>query len=185
MSVNNKNDTKFFFFSFFSTPKIAKLRLIVITIGIIVFLSIAISNPKLNTNAQLQQQTQPNIKAANVYQTQTMVLGNNIKNLVILIPNEAHEPPNLKPKELRVVNQPYLPENAVVNVGTTVTWFNADVKHPHKITLVDSKSKNIVFESDTFEYFTASKPIKFNNTGTFTYSGPSFDKAFPKYIMNG
>src|SRR5919198_262432 len=163
MSVN-KNDTKFFFFS--STPKIAKLRLTVITVGIIVFLSIVISNPKLNTNAQLQQQDQSNINAANVYQTQTMVLGNNIKNLVILIPNEAHEPPNLKPKELRVVNQPYLPENVVVNVGTTVTWFNADVKHPHKITLVDSKSKNIVFESDTFEYFTASKPTKFNNTTT-------------------
>jgi plastocyanin len=183
MSVNNKNDTKFFFF--FSTPKIAKLRLIVTTIGIIVFLSIVISNPNLNTNAQLQQQDQSNINAANVYQTQTMVLGNNIKNLVILIPNEAHEPPNLKPKELRVVNQPYLPENAVVNVGTTVTWFNADVKHPHKITLVDNKSKNIVLESDTFEYFTASKPIKFNNTGIFTYSGPSFDRVFPKYIMNG
>jgi hypothetical protein len=62
MSVNNnnKNDTKFFFF-FSSTPKIAKLRLIVITIGIIGFLSIVISNPQLNTNAQLQQdQSNPN-----------------------------------------------------------------------------------------------------------------------------
>ena len=50
MSVN-KNDTKFFF----STPKIAKLRLIVIKVGIVVLLSIVISNPKLNTNAELER----------------------------------------------------------------------------------------------------------------------------------
>jgi hypothetical protein len=60
MSVNNKNDTKLFFSSFFSTPKIARLRLTVITVGIMVFLSIVISNPKLNISAQLQQQDQSN-----------------------------------------------------------------------------------------------------------------------------
>ena len=36
-----------------------------------------------------------------------------------------------------------------------------------------------------FNNFTASKPIKFNNTGTFAYSGPSFDKVVPNYKMNG
>ena len=30
-----------------------------------------------------------------------------------------------------------------------------------------------------------SKPITFNNTGSFVYSGPSDDKAVPNYKMNG
>ena len=130
------------------------------------------------------QQRQPDIHASNIYQTQTMVLGKNIKNLIIVIPDEAHEHPNATPKELRIVNQPYLPQNTVVNVGTTVTWFNADVDHHHSITLVDSKG-NTVYNSGIFDNFNSSKSITFNNTGTFVYSGPSFDKMWPNYKMNG
>jgi plastocyanin len=75
-----------------------------------------------------------------------MVIGNDIKTLIV-IPNEAHESP-IQAKELRVVNIPYLPQNAVVNVGTTVTSFNADVKHPHNIALLDNNSRNaVIYES--------------------------------------
>ena len=63
----------------------------------------------------------PDIKASTIYQTRTITLGDNIKNLVIVIPNEGHKSHNAKPKELRVVNQPYIPQNAVVNAGATVT----------------------------------------------------------------
>jgi plastocyanin len=142
-------------------------------------------------------QSQPNIKASSIYQTHTIVLGNDIKNLVIMIPDEGHEQPNQSPKELRIINQPYIPQNAVVNVGTAVTWFNADVDHPHRISLTPNNtsinttnnnnnySKTITYESGIIKNFTASKPIKFNNTGTFSYSGPSFDKGVPSYKMNG
>ena len=113
-----------------------------------------------------------------------MVLGKDIKNLVIVIPNEGHEDPT-QPKEQRVVNQPYLPQNAVVNVGTTVTWFSGDAGHQHSVSLVDNNTKNVVYDSGPFNNFAASKPITFNNTGTFVYSGPSFDKMVPNYKMNG
>ena len=43
----------------------------------------------------------------------------------------------------------------------------------------------MVYESGIIKNYTASKPIKFNNTGTFSYSGPSFDKGVPSYKMNG
>src|SRR5919197_6330530 len=131
-----------------------------------------------------QQPQQPNIKASNIYQTQTVVPGKNIKNLVILIPNEGHEDPTV-PKDLRVINQPYIPQNAVVNVGTIVTWLNADTGHRHTITLVDINTKNIVFNTGRFDNFKASKPITFNNVGAFAYSGPSYDRAVPNYKMNG
>jgi plastocyanin len=133
---------------------------------------------------ETQQVWQPDIRASDIYQYYTMVLGKDIKNLVIVIPNEGHEDPT-QPKELRVVNQPYLPQNAVVNVGTTVTWFSGDAGHQHSITIVDNNTKNVVFESGPFNNFAASKPITFNNTGTFVYSGPSFDKMVPNYKMNG
>jgi plastocyanin len=133
---------------------------------------------------ETQQVWQPDIKASDIYQYYTMVLGKDIKNLVIVIPNEGHEDPT-QPKELRVVNQPYLPQNAVVNVGTTVTWFSGDAGHQHSITIVDNNTKNVVFESGPFNNFAASKPITFNNTGTSVYSGPSFDKMVPNYKMNG
>ena len=144
------------------------------------------TNPLLSSAfaAEVQQNQQPNIKASNIYQTHTMALGKNIKNLIIEIPNEGHEDPT-QPKELRVVNQPYLPRNAIVNSGTTVTWFNADAGHKHQITLLNNKTQTVVYESGLFDNFAASKPIKFNNTGAFAYSGPSNDKAVPNYKMNG
>ena len=145
------------------------------------------TNPLLSSAfaaGEVQQNQQPNIKASNIYQTHTMALGKNIKNLIIEIPNEGHEDPT-QPKELRVVNQPYLPRNAIVNTGTTVTWFNADAGHKHQITLLDNKTQTVVYESGLFDNFAASKPIKFNNTGAFAYSGPSNDKAVPNYKMNG
>ena len=131
-----------------------------------------------------QNQQQPNIKASNIYQTHNMVLGKNIKSLIIEIPNEGHEDPT-QPRELRVVNQPYLPRNAIVNTGTTVLWFNADAGHKHQVTLLDNKSGTVVYQSGLFDNFAASKPFKPNNTGTFAYSGPSNDKAVPNYKMNG
>jgi plastocyanin len=133
---------------------------------------------------ETQQLWQPDIKASDIYQYYTMVLGKDIKNLVIVIPNEGHEDPTYQ-KELRVVNQPYLPQNAVVNVGTTVTWFSGDVDHIHSISLVDNNTKNVVHDTGAINNFNASKPITFNNTGTFTYSGPSNDKVVPNYKMNG
>jgi plastocyanin len=170
--------------------------------GIILFSVAALSVPydnviaiTKNTSSELEQQQKPDIKASDIYQTRTIVLGNDIKNLIIMIPDEGHEQPNQSPKELRIINQPYTPQNAVVNVGTTVTWFNADVDHRHTISLTpnntnsnissNNNSKNIVYESSTIKNFTASKPIKFNNTGAFSYSGPSFDKGVPSYKMNG
>jgi plastocyanin len=145
------------------------------------------TNPLLSSAfaaGETQQNQQPNIKASNIFQTHNMVLGKNIKNLIIEIPNEGHEDPT-QPKELRVVNQPYLPRNAIVNTGTTVTWFNADAGHKHQITLLDNKSGTVTYESGLFDNFAASKPFRPNNTSTFAYSGPSNDKAVPNYKMNG
>jgi plastocyanin len=171
-------------------PSFLLLAVFTLSVSSILLLPFTISHNVLaqnqtQTQLQLQKQgQQPNIHASYIYQTQTIVLGKNIKNLVILIPNEGHEDP-AQTKGMRVINQPYIPQNAVVNVGTIVTWLNADAGHRHSISLVDNNTKNVVFNSGRFDNFNASKPFTFNNVGIFAYSGPSYDRAFPNYKMNG
>ena len=133
-----------------------------------------------------KQQQQPNINASYVYHTASMILGNNIKNLVILLPNEDHEPPNYQHfnlrKDLRIINQTYVPDNVVVNPGTTVTWFSNDVGHVHRITLVDKTSNATVY---AFKNFEATKPVKLNSSGDFAFLEASMDPKYPGYILNG
>jgi len=149
-------------------------------------LSLLIANPLFSSALAVGDTQHPDINASKIYQNHTMVLGNNIKNLVITIPNEAHEPPGLLPRDLRVANQPYFPQNAAVNVGTTILWFNGDVGHLHKISLVDSKNlKNVLYDSGTFSNFAASKPVKLNNTGTFTFYEAHLDPKYPNFVLNG
>ena len=112
-----------------------------------------------------------------------ITLGNNIKNVVILIPNEGHESPAL-PEEQRQINQPYVPQNIVVNPDTNIVWFNGDVGHEHTITLNDENSQK-VYESGKFDFNTVSNPLVLNKTGRFTYSEANVNVDDPKYIMEG
>ena len=57
------------------------------------------------------------INAKSIYDTGTAVLGNNVKNLIILIPDEAHHG-NGEAKENRFIVQSFLPQTAVVNKST-------------------------------------------------------------------
>ncbi len=129
----------------------------------------------------------PNIPASNLFDTHSMVLGDNIKNLIILIPNEAHESTHQPKDQLPLANQPYLPQDAVVNKGTTVTWFNGDVDHDHKITLggQGSNLNNIIFDSNDFAYNTASQPVVMNNTGSFDYYQADVNNEDTDFVMNG
>jgi plastocyanin len=133
----------------------------------------------------LQGGDKPDINASTVYNSHSMTLGDNIKNLVILIPNEAHESTNQPKDQLPLANQPYLPQHAVINPGTTVTWFSGDVDHDHKITLSGVGLPNAGFESGDFAYNTASRPITFNDTGTFNFLEADVNDNDPSFVMNG
>ena len=134
----SKNNVNRLTSTFSVYPSFLLLSVLTLSISLVLLSSFVLPyNALAQSQSQLQKQSQqPNTKGSNIYQTQTMVLGKNIKNLVILIPNEGHEDPTVT-KDLRVINQPYVPQNAIVNVGTTVTWLNADAGHRHSITLVD------------------------------------------------
>ena len=136
------------------------------------------------------QNQQPNIDAKSVYLTKTAVLGNNVKNLVILIPDEAHHG-NGEPKEARFIDQSFLPLKAIINKGTSVMWFSGDVSHEHKILLDGGGAPNSIsptpYDSGILTEFTASSPAIFNAVGTYVYSSPEIDqKAEQKgFVMRG
>ncbi len=50
-----------------------------------------IYNPDAQDNSNSSVSKPPNLDAQTVYEQKSVVLGNDIKNFVILIPNEVHE----------------------------------------------------------------------------------------------
>jgi hypothetical protein len=111
-------------------------------------------------------------------------LGNDIKHLVILIPNEAHESPQME-EEQRHINQPYVPQRAIVSPGTMITWFNGDVDHDHRITLNDANSKQQMFDSGVFAFNEASRPFIVNNTSTLNYFEANVNNEDEDFVMEG
>ena len=132
------------------------------------------------------ENNQPDINATNLYETHNIALGNNVKNLVILVPNEAHEPYSLKEQQL--INQAFIPQNVRMNVGTTIVFFNADVGHDHREVIVNGLTGSRVFDTRIFSYDdeddkipNSSRNYTFNEVGDFSY----YDAVFGKKVMNG
>lgn len=155
------------------------IRICVISISVV--LSTA---PFLNAFAQ----NNDSVLAESIFQDKSLTLPQNLKHLIILIPNEAHESQNLGDvsSEQRLINQPYIPQNTIVSPGTMFTWFNGDVDHDHKITLVNELNQNnIVFDSGTFAFNERSNPIVLNDTGKFNYYETDVNNEDEDFVMNG
>ncbi len=118
--------------------------------------------------ASTQTQTPSTLNATSVYDSGQMVLGNNVKHLVIVIPNEGHHGPG-EEDEARFIAQPFLPQNVMVGPGTQVAWFNGDVGHEHNIVVRDANGAQL-FETGEFNELEASRPITFNITGDYEYA---------------
>jgi plastocyanin len=126
--------------------------------------------------------------AESMFQSKSLTLPPNIKHLVILIPNEAHESQRTgdSSSDQRLINQIYVPQKAIVSPGTIVTWFNGDADHDHKITLTNEVNPEIILsESAEFAFNEASNPIVLNDTGTFNYYETDVNEEDTDFVMNG
>jgi plastocyanin len=121
--------------------------------------------------------------ASEIFQNKILTFGDNVKNIILLLPNEGHESPAL-PKEQRIINQPYVPENIVVSPNTQIVWLNGDVGHMHTITLLNENSKQ-VYSSGKFAFNSVTNALVLNDTGKFTYSEGNVNKDDPKFVMVG
>jgi len=120
--------------------------------------------------------------ASDIFNNKMLRVPNNVKNFVILIPNEAHESPKL-PKDQRLINQPYVPQNLVIGPNTSIIWFAGDVGHTRKVTLTDENSNKIY--NSILHFNSTSKPLSLNQTGKYTYSESKANKEDPKFVMKG
>jgi len=106
------------------------LVFVVVSLGILPTI-INLSHGQSNTTSD----NTPNVTsnggiASEIFQNKMLTFGDNVKNIILLLPNEGHESPAL-PKEQRIINQPYVPENIVVSPNTQIVWLNGDVGHAY------------------------------------------------------
>jgi plastocyanin len=137
---------------------------------IITIFTLAVSSFTSNSQFMATAQVEPesSIDATSLFDTGQMIVPSNVKQLVILVPNEGHHGPG-EEDEARFIAQPFIPQNAVVDPGTQVVWFNGDVGHEHNI-IVNDNNGNQIFETGEFTELVASRPITFNDTGIFEYA---------------
>ena len=140
--------------------------------------------PPSHSNLSSSRADSYNGEAQNIYSDKKMTFSSSVKYLVILIPNEGHESTNQPKNQLPLINQPYVPQNAIIEKGTSIIWLNADVGHRHKISLNDSNSEKI-FDSRFFKYNTTSNEIRLNETGTYQYWESDVSKEVPDFVMLG
>jgi len=137
----------------------------------ILTLFVTFSNINCNVFAQSEvssndQNTGNNI-AENLFNTKTMTLNNNIKTLVILIPNEGHHAPGEDP-ESRLIDQQFVPDNAIIPIGTTVAWFNGDVGHERTVDVKNADGTSL-FNTGVIKDMELSPTYAFNQPGTYNY----------------
>ena len=98
----------------------------------------------------------PQFSAENIYKTQTMQVDADIKNLVILIPDQ------------KLTDQGFLPKDATIVKGTKVVWMNGQIDTVHSIAVRDDTGKEI-FTSPPIPYRNGTE-FTFDDKGTYSYS---------------
>jgi plastocyanin len=116
--------------------------------------------------------TGPSFSAADIAQTNSMILDSDVENLVILMPDK------------RLVNQGFLPVDATIVEGTNVFWSNADKLNPHGISLVQDSDNQTLLTNGSIP-FKNSTSYSFDTQGTYTFSDPTNqDPAAPPGKIN-
>lgn len=120
--------------------------------------------------------------ASDIFNNKEHILPSNVKNLVVLIPNEGHHGPG-EDDEARFIDQSFVPETAVISKGTNVIWYNGDVGHEHDIIVTSNMgSTSPIYQTGEFTEFEA-RNYTFNEVGEFRYADTvEYDNG---YIMRG
>ena len=124
-----------------------------------------------------------NQDAQNIYEDKSFTVDKNVKNFVVLIPNEAHESTNQDKDQYPFLNQAYIPTDLTINKGTAVTWLNGDVDHDHVIKFQPGNPQDLV-ETTQFA-FPEHTTIVFNQTGSYSYFEDNVNEDDESFVMKG
>lgn len=124
-----------------------------------------------------------NQDARNIYETKSFTVDHNVRNFVVLIPNEAHESTNQDKNQYPFLNQAYIPTDLTISKGTGITWLNGDVDHDHVIKFEPSNPQNL---EETNEFaFPEYTTIVFNQTGSYSYYEDNVNDDDESFVMKG
>ncbi len=155
-----------------------------IILSTLTFIStIDVSNGQSNMTSSISGPTNEIGIAEGIYQNKILSFGTNVKNIILLIPNEGHESPTFS-EELRLINQPYVPANIIVGLNTQISWINGDVGHQHIVTVLDDNSQQ-VYSSGELDFNTVTDSLVLNDSGKYTYSESNVNEEDPKFVMEG
>ena len=128
---------------------------------------VAFATSAASTASTVTNQPTLSGEVQSIYDNHRLAIGHNVKNLVILIPNEAHHGPG-EDDESRFIDQPFVPDTAVVSPGTNVFWFNGDAGHEHDIIVKDNATGQNRYQTGEFTEFEARNQT-FNEVGEYSY----------------
>jgi hypothetical protein len=111
--------------------------------------------------------------ARSVYETGTMSLPATVKSFIIMIPDEAHHPPE-DDKTISPKNPNFLPTTLEALDGTEVAFVHGDPSHTH-VEIVRDKDGNVVWETIPVEHPGGSDTKALSSSGSpFSISDKEF-----------
>lgn len=138
----------------------------------------------VSTESQAENMQSPIMNtsiATDIFNNKEYIIPSDVKNLVVLIPNEGHHGPG-EDDEARFLDQSFVPESTIINEGTSVIWFNGDVGHEHDIVITSSNDNTPIYQTGEFTEFEVGN-YTFNEVGEFRYADTvEYDNG---YIMGG
>lgn len=145
------------------------------------------ASTSISTDSPAEIMQQPSLantntsnSASDIFNSKELTLSSNVKNLVVLIPNEGHH--GLQANEDRFLDQPFIPQNADVNIGTNIVWFNSDVGHDHNLVVTNNSTGETVHETGVFPEFEV-RSLALNGTGNYHYTDTEdYEEGF---VMDG
>lgn len=116
-------------------------------------------------------------EAKSLFDTQTMNVPSSVKSVIVMIVDEAHEPPESNHKHISDHNSYLLPTNLILPMGTNLSFIDADAPwdtpHPHTLIIMDYNSNKIVYTTGKLDYSNSSKTVNLTE-GKYTVTDTKY-----------
>jgi hypothetical protein len=104
----------------------------------------------INNQTQINSESNSIPDAQYVYESGTMSLPASVKSFIIMIPDEAHHPPE-DDKTISPKNPNFLPTTLEVLDGTEIAFIHGDPSHTH-VEILKDKDGNVAWETTPVEH---------------------------------
>ncbi len=153
--------------NFWNNKKISfQLATIILVLGAVTNSSNSMINPDTNAYAATSC---PLPSASTIYSSETFNVPDCVSDLVILIPNEAHEPDSALSKHIAPKNLHYLAAHSIISKYTSLTMISDDANHQHATWAKRLDNGIVEWKTQALAESKYSTPAKILGTSGVTY----------------